>query len=545
MTTRRSRFGWRTQRPQPSGITAVGFAPVGGYTEVQDTHAPPGSWVSAANMRVKDGAMLPRSRLTNWGTNRPSGDVINGLWPYISIGGIRYTMAASQGTVAYYAHTDSWITLTYASGKSNYPPSGVESDTWFGTMVYEPTDDLNLGVFTNGVDPLYVWEGPSTSTAFSTMSEAPIAIDVTLFDNRPVAWNVQELSAANRYVQRVQWPVAGDPYDWNAASIGAGFEDLVDMRGEGTRIFSEEDQMILFSTEEIWRGRRVGLPYVFQFSPIIRDLGAPYKRAVVQTPVGIAFLSRDPNIFMLSGEQLQPIGIPIRDTLRRDLTDPWRAFMAYDPEHQTISLFYKVSGEPTDYPTHEMRYHIEEKVWTRHLYKTQLTLATVANISTSGSTTWNQLTGTISAQTGSFADYLGSGTGVDDTFLGTSGGTVVGYSRIRAKDYGGASDDTVTAYAQTGAIFDDPWRTKYVDEVRIDNAGRSASSLSVAVSGSLGADYGDTQELNLSIGSNTTQHRLNMGVSGDYFSLRFRSDDTGFAVSRVFVRARDIGDNVI
>jgi hypothetical protein len=545
MTTRRSRFGWPTPRGRPSDITAIGFVPVGGYTEIEDTHVPPGSWVSAANMRVKDGAMRPRSRLTNAGTNRPTNDVINGIWVYNGIAGVRSTMAASQGTVGYFSQNDSWVTLNYASGTSNYPPAGVESDTWFGTSVYEPTADLNIAVFTNSADPMYVWEGPSVTTAFSTMTQGPIAGDVCLFDNRPVAWNIQELSAPNRYVQRVQWPVAGDPYDWNAASIGAGFEDLVDMRGEGTRIFAEEDQMILASTEEIWRGRRVGLPYVFQFSPISRDVGMPYKRAAVQCPFGIAFLSREPQVYLMQGEQLAPIGTPIRDTLFRDLDDPWRAFMSYDPEHLTISLFYKVRDGATDYPTQEMRYHIDEKVWTRHIYQTQLTVATVGTVATSGSTTWQQLSGTISAQTGSYLDYLGSGTGHDDTFLGTSGGTVVTYSQLRAKDYGGASDDTVTAYIQTGALFSDPWRTKYVDEVRIDNAGDSASSLSIAVSGSAGAGYGNEQEVSLSLTSNSTQHRINMGVPGDYFALRFTSDDTGFAVSRVFVRARDVGANVI
>jgi hypothetical protein len=102
---------------------------------------------------------------------------------------------------------------------------------------------------------------------------------------------------------------------------------------------------------------------------------------------------------------------------------------------------------------------------------------------------------------------------------------------------------TVEAYLQTGGIFTgDMTRQKYADEVRFDVHATSASSLSVAVSANLGLAYGDTFEFPVSVQSQSTQLRHNFGVCGAYHALRFRSEDTGWRLARVALRARDVGE---
>jgi hypothetical protein len=537
--TRRSKYGV-PYRGQQSRLTQTGFVPVGGYREEADVELPLGSWASAANCWVRDGSVVPRSRLSQFGTNTPTVDVPVGAFTYDDVSGNPYPVVASKGTVSYFQDDGSWLSLTYASGVSNYPPSGGENDAVFGGSVYLPREDVNLGVFTNGVDPLFAWAGPSFNTAYSTLTEAPIAKDVCIFDNRPVAWNIRDLGTSNRYVTRVRWPVAGDPEDWNFASVGAGSDDLVDMRGEGTRIFAQRDQMVLASTQELWRGRKVGLPYVFQFSPINKNLGMPYPRAALQTTFGIFWLNDDYMIYLLAGEQVTPIGSAVRDTLRRSLQDPDKAFFSYDETLAQITLHYSVTAG--QYPTRALTYHLDSQVWTPHTYAHQLVAATPANRTSSTVTTWQDLTGTIASQTLTYSQFLGTERANANTDIAVSSkGTAYAWDGT----YGTDDGSSVTAYLHTGALFaGDPNRMKYADEVRLDMRADSASSLSVAVSGNLGGSYQFTNEVAFSVQSNSSQARMNPGVAGTYFAMRVQSDDTGWKLSRVFLRARDDGESL-
>ena len=271
MSPRYSRYGVPLPMPK-SQFTTGRFTPTVGYTNLPDIQAPLGSLVSAQNVWVRDGRLEPRTRLARLGTNNAWNDVPNGAFPYDDIGGTKYPVVTSQDTVAY-LNGDTWSALSYVqlSAVTNQPPSGGENDLFFGTSVYLERRDLNEGIFVNGVDPAFAWAGPTEAT-YSTLTGAPIAHDVTLFDNRPVFWNIYDAASAARFVTRVQWTVRGDPEDFTG--IGSGTDDLVDMRGQGTRIFATEDELVLFSTEEIWRGRKIGLPFIFEFQPLRKNVGA-------------------------------------------------------------------------------------------------------------------------------------------------------------------------------------------------------------------------------------------------------------------------------
>ena len=374
----------RISRPRRSrsATTSTRFIPVEGFTELPDIEAPPGSITSGQNIWIRRGRLEPRWRLQQAADNILN-DTPTGAFDYDDVGGARFPVVTSQDTVAF-LDNDSYVSLQYVSGTSNFPPTGGLNDQYYGTSVYLPRRDLNVGVFTNGVDPLFAWGGPSDNTGFSTLTQGPIAEDVTLFANRVVALNIRELSSSSRVVQRVQWSIAGDPENW--LGIGSGFEDLVDMRGEGTRIFSTEDEMVLASTEEIWRGRLIRGDFVFQFSPLNKEVGAPFGKAVIQTRAGIFWLGADSNIYHLQGAQLRQVGNDIQRTVRDTIANEKAAFFGYNDELQQLTFYY--STTPTGQPDRAFTLHLKDRAkWTPQRFGDPITHAFQLNIPSSA-TTW-------------------------------------------------------------------------------------------------------------------------------------------------------------
>ena len=514
-----------------------------GWTELPEVLAPASSIVSGANIWYRRGRIEPRLRLAQLGTNRPvsnSSTPISALL-YDGLSGERFPIVTAAQEISY-LDTDSWVSLEYVSGTSNLPPTGGEGDLWFGDVTYLQRRDLNTEVMTNGVDPIFVWGGSSDGTGFSTQTEAPICKDLVLFDDRVVSWNIRELSSSSRFITRVQWTIAGNPED--STGIGSGFVDLLHMRGTGTRILSQADQMILASTQEIWRGRRIGGEFIFDFSVIRTNLGMPFPRPVFQTPFGIVWLNSDYMVYLLDGERITPLGEAIQRTLRDTAVSLDKAFFSYNDELQQLTLFYtKTVGS---YPQDAFTIHLDEGVWTPHTYAHQLSAAFEANTPTSA-TTWDGLVGTLAAQNQTYNETLASGT-PDEALLSlqqpdaaTAGPTAYFYSNTTARD----GSQVVNGQLYTGVLFPtDPQRMNFVDELRLDARTDSASSLSVSISGSGSEAFQDQQEFALSVRSTTTQQLLHLGVPGTDHTMRLQSEDTGWSVGRIFAKAQALGESL-
>lgn len=527
---RRAAFGVPISVPR-SVQTTLRFTPTLGYTELPDVQAPPTSLTSAANMWVRQGRLAPRWRWSSGVTNNVLNDVPVGAFLYHDVAGNEYPVVASEATVAY-CDQQTMIGLTYVpSGVTNEPPSGGENDLIFGTSVYLERRDVNIAVFVNGVDYAFA-AVPSVDTQFSTLTGAPIAKDVALLDNRVVFWNVRDDSALSRFVTRAQWSVRGDPEDYS--STGAGFEDLVDMHGQGTRIFAEGDQLILATEEEIWRGRKTGLDVVvLNFTPLERNLGIPYPRAATQTPLGIVWLGSDRMIYRLSGERIEPIGANVQRTLRDTLTQPQRAFFGYNPETQQLTLYYQTDESRVG---HALTLHPASGVWTPHTTPLDLRAGLVTAISSSA-TTWGALVGAFTDQTLSYEELLGVGS-FDREIAVSSVGSVLYASASGTSDHG----QSVEGSAVLGGLMTaDSQNLKYVHMVRADVRATSASSLSLAVSGNLGGAYAAAQEFAVSVQSASTQIIQPCGVSGAYFALQLRSEEIGWEVNGLTVHARYLG----
>ena len=517
------------------------------------------------NVWIIDGKLQPRGKLkevfntdTYFSEGAPNGAITR--W---ALDGSRDVLITSKLSAYHLDVSNATYTpLTYASGVSNLPPSGSEIDAFFGDSVYLPRTDENLAVFTNGVDPLFVWQG-SDFTAYSTLTQAPIARDVVVFDNRVVVWNIQEIGAASRYVTRVQWSVGGDPEDWNVASIGAGYEDIVDMRGAGTRVFTSDDEILLASDRELWRGRRVGLPYVFSFSPITRTRGIPYPKAALQTPFGIVWLGEDYHIYQYAGGQLEVLDGAIHDELRRIIKFPERAFFSYDPKLLRLSFFCcRQDPNAATYPTSCYCYHIPERVWTYQklgaggiggaVYQ-WATAVPLQRIDPRATTTWQDLTGTLGAQTATYADLLyasQASTGADgrpeEVLIAarrSGGGASIGTGtpcyfdqRSLQSEVGQTYPDSLYWGAHFGPVFTGEAlrEQKYVQEVRLDFESNNSSDISVYLleDAGLGSSSACSALVSLSDATSSSSNPIQSSwvtfdSRGTYFRLKLTNGRTG------------------
>lgn len=154
-----TKFGFPT-RVIPQSFFEEIVTPLSGFTDSPPITAPSDSFYSGQNVWIKNGAMFPRSKLSAVGTGTLGGEP-NGFFLYDGISGGAVPVITSQDTVAY-LENQSFTSLTYVSGTSNLPPTGGPTDEFFGTTVYLERTDINLGVFTNGLEPLFAWDGHSS-----------------------------------------------------------------------------------------------------------------------------------------------------------------------------------------------------------------------------------------------------------------------------------------------------------------------------------------------------------------------------------------------
>lgn len=533
--SRRARFAPVHNAPRrPSSTTFQTFVPVAGFTELPEISAALGSTTSAQNFWTRQGRLTPRDRLEDLADNVLS-DTPTGAFQYEDIDGTRYPVVASSETFAYLSET-SYIGLTYVSTASDFPPNGSLQGNVYGTSAYLPRRDLNLGLWTNGEDPVYAWGGPSDNTGFSVLTEGPICKDLTQFNNRTVFWNLRELSSVSRFVTRVGWTVAGDPED--STGIGSGTDDLVDMRGEGTRIFTVGDEMLLLSTAEAWRGRAVGAPFIHAFSPIDRTTGAPFPRAVLQIgPKGndaVFWLGADFNIYQFAVGRVVPIGDAIQETLKTNLVNPERAFFGYHEADQILNLYYVRSG--SEAPQHGFSFMLKDQTWMPTQYAIPLQRAFTVQQG-SLATTWNELEGNLSEQSQTYDELLGKGSEHIPAVL-SSNGTTYTYSNSVTSD----SNQTMLASADFPVLTGDPTTTRIVDQLRVDHTSAGSSTVTFRLSGDAGDSFVSNTVMTVGSTPNSRQSKFHGQVPGNPHILRIETENPDdLTINRVTVRARNIG----
>lgn len=485
--------------------------------------APLGSTPGSDNYIMREGGLEPRPMLSLRGT---ASQVLGstpclGVYDLVSVTNSHYPVWSGRTRMAVYGESgtpNGWSVLSYVAAYGvNEPPALAATEYWDADQIYSADRDENWGLFAAGsYQSMYVTQ--SNTTVFSTLSGGPRAKFLCSQDNYVLAFNVREGTAD--YVQRVRWNDRGSASSWTGGL--SGFEDLLSMKGQGTRIVAADDRVVLFSDQEIWQGVQRDFPFVWHFAPYDSSRGCPYSWTVAKTPLGIIFLGKDYQVYLLpkGGGPSQPIGQRLHRSIRDLIDQPGRAWAVFDNTTGQYQLYYPIKGG-SGYPQRAVYLDINSGAWAPQSFDRQaggISLARGAEIFLSSSaTTW----GGLGARSIRWADLnqtwadLAGASEQRAILTGSSVGTLYYLNSNATSDNGTAVE---SKWPSTGLMGGDPTRQKTVTEFRMDYQGDSSSSVTVSFSRTLGASFDVQVGLNLPAVSGISQ-----AVAFPYFSARYPS----------------------
>jgi len=377
------------RRPKRKSKTEI-FHPTGGlHAGIAPGNLPAGFTPEAQNFESGPGFITPRSGLSSFDTFTFGVPILGGIESF-DVSGNGFTWASSVSTMALLS--ESWSTMSYvrpanmaAAAIPDPITSGTSRDLWDAVNIYEPIDDRFYTIFTNNNDWMGFFEvkkesSVKTYSAYTYVEDLAItqfARSLEAVNNRLVLFNVTDTAAVN-FPTRVLWSARGrvartsSPF---AIANGAGFEDLLEMRGEGTKVIRFRDFLLLFTGLEIWRAQPTLDDYAFRFSRIADDIGCPYPHTIVSTPSGVVFLGADREVYITNGGVPQPLGAVsgggpsrIQSLINANFSDfngP-RAWATYNQKARRYELNIPKAGD--DFPTEAYWYDIDEQTWFRQVY---------------------------------------------------------------------------------------------------------------------------------------------------------------------------------
>lgn len=509
--------------------------------------APLGSTPQSENFLMREGSLEMRPALTLRNTNpQPMTVPVTGGWEFQDTLNNRFPVISGTSTLAWFS-TGSWSQLSYVSayGVSDVP-AGSSTSYWDATQVYYPIQDQNIAVLANGsYQTLYCWQ--SGTTVFSTLTGAPKAKFVAAYDNYLLAFNIRDPgSAQSDFVQRVQWNDRGSASSWTGGL--AGYEDLLAMQGQGTRIVAQDNRVILFSDKEIWQGYPSNFPFVFRFEPLDRSVGCPYSWTISDTPQGLVFLARNLQTYLLpkGGGVAVPIGRRLYRTIRENIDAPERAWSVYDPATDQLQLYHPIQGG-SGFPQRAAYLNLTEGSWAQQSFDPvsgglSLTrgfaVTGVAQISSAIS--WDgagALGFTWDNANRAWASFDTQTTTADrrDVYIGSSAGTVFVMDSNATTDNGIPVPCNWRSTALWGEI---PERSKTVTEWRMDYQGDSASSITIKFSQNQGASFGAGVGLQLPANSAISQAIAYPYVNARFPMFEISSEGQRYRAFRFWLTAR-------
>lgn len=540
---RRSRFGYPLPVTPVSSVSVLVAEPVGGVNYAQPaSDLPLGQASQSLNWITKDGFLEKRGMLLARSTQsvNPGTPILGGMEAVTVTGAA--TPIASYATRPVWYSAGSWSVASYVSAYgTDAPPSASSASYWDMAMIYSPTVDENVVVLANQSWQTLVAMQVGTNV-FSTLTGAPQARAVAAFDNFLVAMNVLEGSA--NYVQRVQWSDRGSYSSWTGGL--SGFVDLLDMTGQGMRLVPQDNVLLAFSDREVWGGRRVDFPFILDFQPLDRSVGAPYPWTVALTRAGTMWLGRDWNVYLLptGGASATKVGAPVQRLIASEIDLPERATACYNADTDQYELWYPITGG-NGRCQRAVYFDLKTGAWSPQALDPSLDVTRVWGGTlgaTSTSTTWSSASAaalTWAAATGSWqGQFGGTNAGPIATYAGSSGGTLYTFSPSGTSDSG----VTVEARWRSGGFGgEEPGRTKTVLEVRVDYLADSASSLTVRASRDQGASFDAGQRLTLPTASAESQVVAHLFTPSRYPVVEVVSDTGRPKVARLWVHTRRQG----
>lgn len=527
--TRRSRWGYPLGVTPQSSRSMLLVEPTGGVNFTQPvSDLPLGQSGSASNFIVRQGFLEKRAMLVSRATQGtvPGVPCLGGIEAVDVLGNV-YPFASFTTRPQWYS-VGSWSFASYVSANGlNDAPSNSSTSYWDLTQIYYDTRDENVVVMgSQSYQSLYVWE--SNTTVFSSLTGAPRARYVAAQDNYLLAANIRD--GSNDFVQRIQWSDRGSIATWTGGL--AGFQDLLDMKGAITRLVPQDNVVLAFGEQEVWAGRQGNPVQAFDFVPLDRSVGAPYPWTIESTRVGVMWLGKDWNVYLLAKGEIQArrIGDAVQRELQRTLDAPERSWAVYNRYTDQYELWYPVRGG-SGRPQRALFFDLGTGSWMPQTLDDTLDLTRgwQGTLGTgSGATTWAQAKAAgikWSQAVGSWGAQKGQATSGDlAVYAGTSAGTMFYFSPSATSD----SNLTVEARWRSGALHGgEPYRSKTLLEVRVDYQADSASSLTVRASANQGESFEPGEAVALPTSSTESQQ-----VAYPYLNSRYPVVELASSVGR-------------
>lgn len=516
-------FGFPMQGRPHQSSTTVRMVPLtqGIRTNQPFTERPAGSASTLVNFVPMDGKLAPRSRLSSLGTVHPTGPVM-GITETSGADGqvpLMWVSTQSQYGVIDFFGDFSAASFVSAAGFGT-KPSGSYQYPDFAQIysTFDPSIRNNILIIADGSYDTLMVAGVRSGGGpeYSYLTGAPRALHVGVFDNYVLAWSIKEGSALTgiAYKNRVRWSARGDIDIWDPADPigGAGFEDLLQMHGNGSKVCTLDNRVILFSTEEIWYAIPSASPAQFQFVPLDTQCGGPYPGTIIETEFGIVFLGTDRRLRLLpkGGGLSQSISDAVDEIIRNNLsdTDAQEAFEDtwgwYDANRRIYRLLLSA------------------------LDGSQLVL--VLNLATGE---WGLDKYNVRIRRGAFVKRLGipASFGGQGLFAGSTGMVYSTNSLIASE----LSQPVTSTWRSEPVGMDLPAGQRQVNGVQFNyRASNSNSSGTMQISG----DFGNTfeprgQGAQLSRATFGALQRFDTGIDGPAPVLQWQSESTGYELHRM------------
>jgi len=506
--------------PPSSTLMTFKTVALGLMENVPAPNLPAGATPEAQNVLAREGVLEPRYRLAKVGSGSSLCDDVLAMGEMVNTAGTRYPFAISAATMSYYSGSV-WTFGSYFANGVNDPPSAADTVYIDAVQIYEPVSDDNAIAWVNGTDQCFVASG--YTKGFSSLTNAPIAKTIAVFDNRVVWGNIT--SGGTTYPQRIQYSEKWNPSITTAPT--GGFEDETDARGALLRLISDGDRVLAYFEHELWYGYAVDYPFNLTFLPLDRSTGCSGAWAVCQTPKGVFHLGSDYMPYITPrGGLPQAVGQAVWKTLREDIDYPTRAHAEYNPQTGEVVLCYAHQGG-TGRPKRALTFDINTGVWTPQTFDVAITRLGVGDY-TSSSVTWGGLVGTWAQQTKTWSQ-LGGTASARVLYAGTSTGTIAAFTSDATNDLGTAVETKYLAVVPN----EDPARKMYVREVRLDYRAASASSLTLKMSGDFGTTWQSEVGVALPTAPTSAQTTVWVGAEAIYPTILFQHDQGHrFAIQR-------------
>lgn len=513
-------------------------------------NAQPGATPFSENFIIRDGALEPRPMIARSAAAPQPVDRIMGGTEIISSIGTRYPFVSGTTRPAALV-SGAWSVLSYVSAYGiNAQPAGGNADYYDIAQIYDATANDMMAVFGNGsYQTLYCWQ--SGTTVFSSLTGAPKAKYVAAFNDYLVAFNTQE--GPQSLVQRVRWNDRGSNSSWTGGL--SGFYDLLDMRGSGTRILTQEGRMILFSEYETWQGVSAAFPFIFDFQPLDRSVGCPYPWTATATPAGIVFLGKDYNVYLISkwGGPARAVGDSIQKYLRDNIDKQSTAWGTYDNTYHQYQLYFTTKGNATKLPQQALYLNlgavqysplitqVGQGAWALQTFdKTNQSLGLTRGfeaVVTSSATSWGGLAAASVLWSGLNMswDQLTGSSEARQTYVGSSNGTVYTLSSTATSDL---TLPTQCIWRSSALFGFKPNVQKTMDRIRMDYQADSTSTLTLAPSRNQGASFDPGFTISLAANSAMSEAVAHFYAAARYPMFQISSDGERYRIFRFWLKVR-------